>query len=237
MKKQFIASASRGQADHGWLKSNFSFSFSEYYREDRMHFGALRVINDDWIAGGGGFPTHPHRDMEIVTIPLSGALQHRDSTGREAVITAGEVQIMSAGTGIRHSEMNAHASEPVTLLQIWVLPKKLNISPRYDQKVFSSEGRKNGFQVVVSPEDSEAIWINQDAYFSLGEFEEGKEIRFNKKQKENGVYFFLIEGKIELEGEILSSRDAISIEDAQVIKGMAHKSSKLLAIEVPMLKL
>jgi redox-sensitive bicupin YhaK (pirin superfamily) len=178
--------ASRGFADHGWLKSFHTFSFADYFNPQRIQFGALRVINDDYIAGGMGFGTHPHRDMEIVTIPLQGALAHKDSTGNSKIIKKGEVQIMSAGTGIAHSEFNANASQPVTLLQIWVLPKKLNVNPRYEQTEFSQEGRKNKLQTVVAPDGREgAVTINQDAFFTLSDLDEGKSETYERKISSN----------------------------------------------------
>lgn len=225
----------RGRAHHGWLKSHHTFSFADYFRPDRMNFGALRVLNDDQVDPGQGFMTHPHKNMEIVSIPLSGALKHKDSTGREEVIRSGEVQIMSAGTGIAHSEMNASDTEAVSFLQIWILPKELNIAPRYQQAVFEKEGRKNRFQAVVSPsEEGGALWINQDAHFSLGSLEAGKEAVYKVRQKGNGVYVFVIEGEVKAGDELLSRRDAAGFTEKGEIRVSASKDSEVLVIEVPM---
>lgn len=226
---------SRGYAHHGWLKSHHTFSFADYFRPDRMNFGALRVLNDDQIAAGQGFMTHPHKNMEIVTIPLTGALKHKDSTGREEVIRSGEVQIMSAGKGIAHSEVNASDTEEVTLLQIWVLPEKLDIEPRYAQAVFPEEGRRNRFQTVVSPtEDEGALWINQRAYFNLASLEAGKELSYKARSPEHGLYAFLIEGEVLAGGERLLRRDAAGFENIEELRFQAAKDSKILVIEVPM---
>src|ERR1700740_702841 len=173
MKKTFPPANERGHNDIGWLKSNFSFSFGPYYNPGKVHFGALRVLNDDIIAGGTGFGKHPHDNMEIISIPISGALAHKDSTGRDKVVNTNDVQLMSAGGGKADSEFNASATEPANFLQIWVFPKEEDIEPRYDQKTFDPLERKNKFQVVVSPEDADAVWINQDAYFSLGNLDKG----------------------------------------------------------------
>lgn len=232
MKSVLHKANTRGHAKHGWLESFHTFSFANYYNPERMHFGALRVLNDDFIDKGEGFGTHPHKDMEIVTIPLSGALQHSDSTGRNEIIHHGEVQIMSAGTGIAHSEMNASQTEPVTLLQIWVLPNKLGVAPRYEQKVFSPEGRENKFQTVVSP-DGEGLYIHQNAYFSLANIKKGETISYSIKGKETGVYFFVIDGAISLGETVLEKRDALGVYGAPS-KIEALQNTELLAIEVPL---
>lgn len=224
----------RGFADHGWLKSHHTFSFADYYNQDRMSFGALRVINDDYIEGAMGFGTHPHRDMEIITIPLEGALQHKDSTGTSSVISKGEVQIMSAGTGIRHSEFNANQSEPVTLLQIWVLPKKLGVVPRYEQKIFSAEERKNQLQLVVSPDGREgSVTINQNAFFSLSELDRDNKVTYAAKSSGNGVYAFVIKGKIKVNGEVLNNRDGLGIEKFEKLDIHSLEDSEVLLMEVP----
>ena len=190
MKTVIHKAESRGTADHGWLKSWHSFSFADYYDPDRIHFGALRVLNDDIIHGGKGFGTHAHQNMEIITIPLEGALRHRDSMGHEKVIQKGEVQIMSAGTGVQHSEFNDSPTVAVNLLQIWILPKEMNIKPRYDQKVFSLSDRANKFQTVVSPSGQEgSVAINQDAYFSLVDLKKGKSLRYDRKTAGNGYSY------------------------------------------------
>jgi len=227
--------ATRGGADHGWLKARHTFSFAGYMDPSRVHFGVLRVLNDDIIAGGGGFPTHPHDNMEIVTIPITGALAHRDSTGGNGEITSGEVQIMSAGTGIRHSEFNASETEAVNLLQIWMFPKLRNIAPRYDQRAFSADERKNRLRVVVSPEDTDdALWINQDAYFAVGSVDAGTSVEWKLRNEGSGVYIFVIEGTIEVAGEKLERRDGIGISEISDLKITASTESSVLLMEVPM---
>jgi quercetin 2,3-dioxygenase len=235
MKTVLFKAADRGSADYGWLKPNYYFSFSEYRDPSKVHFGLLRVLNDDFVAGGGGFPTHPHDNMEIVTIPFSGALQHKDSTGGNGMIKAGDIQIMSAGTGVQHSEFNASATEPVTLFQVWVFPKVRNIKPRYDQKTFNSNERENKWQVVVSPQEKDnALWINQDARFSLTNLSAGKEITYSTAFKGNGVFLVVINGSAEVNGEQLGKRDAIGISGADDFTVRASENAELLAIEIPM---
>ena len=229
----------RGNVNHGWLKANHSFSFANYYDPNKEQFGTLRVLNDDIVEAGYGFGMHPHNNMEIVTIPLKGALQHKDSTGGKGVIKTGDVQIMSAGSGIMHSE-HATVDEDVNLFQIWVFPKKVNIAPRYDQRFFEEKDRENKWQVVVSPdamsadrqEAHNALWINQDAYFSLGNFDTATSYQINKEG--NGVYLMVIEGEIEIDGNVLSKRDAIGITDAKDFQINVLQASKLLVVEVPM---
>lgn len=228
------SSDSRGLADHGWLKSRHTFSFAEYYDPDRMGFGALRVINDDLVAPGMGFGTHPHRDMEIISIPLEGALSHRDSEGNASIIRKGEVQIMSAGTGILHSEFNASNAEAVKFLQIWVLPEKRGISPRYEQKNFSDNDKKNKFLTVVSPKKEDGgVWINQDAYFSLAEIEKGKEISYERKSPSNGFYLFILSGAIKVGGQVFKTRDGIGLKDTNSVLLKAEENTELLVMEVP----
>ena len=195
----------RGYADHGWLKTNHTFSFASYYDENRMNFGMLRVLNDDIVEGGMGFGKHPHNNMEIVSIPLSGALEHKDSMGHIEVIKEGEVQIMSAGTGVLHSEYNHSKTDEVNFLQIWVLPKERNIKPRYEQKNINNADAKNKFLTIVSPDekDDNAVWINQDAYFSITKSDAGTDISYDIKQKGNGVYIFVIEGDVTIDGNNL----------------------------------
>lgn len=226
---------SRGRADHGWLKSWHTFSFAEYYNPERMNFGALRVLNDDFIAPGMGFGTHPHKDMEIITIPLSGSLQHKDSMGNTEIIRKGEVQIMSAGTGIRHSEFNASSTEEVTLLQIWVFPSKEGITPRYEQKDFSKIDKKNKLLPVVSPDRREgSVLINQKAFFYLGDVEADSSITYKKTAKEQGVYLFVIKGEVIVNQTNLLSRDAIGIEDQDEISIKALSHAEILLMEVPL---
>lgn len=227
---------SRGAADHGWLKSHHSFSFASYYNTERMGFGLLRVLNDDQVAPKKGFGTHPHQNMEIVSIPLSGALQHKDSEGNEGIIKHGEVQLMSAGTGVYHSEYNASQEEDVRFLQIWVLPEKENIAPRYDQKLFDVSKRQNRWQTVVSPigSDEDAVAINQQAWFSMTDLDQGQEISYSQKGSGTGVYLFLLEGELKVGQEVLTRRDAIGLADASSVKIKAEKASQVLAIEVPL---
>lgn len=228
-------SESRGMADHGWLQSRHTFSFANYYNPERMQFGALRVINDDTIDAGMGFGTHPHRDMEIITIPLEGALKHQDSMGTSSVIRKGEVQIMSAGTGITHSEFNGSKEEKVKLLQIWVLPKKLNVGPRYEQKSFSHEDRKNKIMTVVSPDGRDgSLTINQDAFFSLADLDQGQKVKYECKLSGNGLYLFVIEGEVRLDGENFKSRDGVGISSFKVLEFEATKKSEILLMEVPL---
>lgn len=227
--------ADRGGADHGWLKAKHYFSFGGYHNPEKVHFGLLRVLNDDYIAGGGAFPTHPHDNMEIVTIPFTGALKHKDSSGGEGVIKSGDVQIMSAGTGVQHSEANESKTDPVTLFQVWVFPKERNIKPRYDQRNFGEDGRINNWQIVVSPNESDnALWINQDARFALTKLDAGKTIEHQNAFAGNGIYLVVISGSVEIDGEVLQTRDAAGISGADIFKIKSSEGAELLAIEVPM---
>ena len=235
MKAVLFKAADRGSADYGWLKPNYYFSFAQYHNPEKVHFGLLRVLNDDFVAGGGGFPTHPHDNMEIVTIPFSGALQHKDSTGGNGVIKAGDIQIMSAGSGVQHSEFNASATDPVTLFQVWVFPKERNIKPRYDQRNFDTNDRQNKWQTVVSPLDSDkALWINQDARFALTNLDAGKEISYSTAFKENGVFLVVINGSVQVDGKQLKKRDALGISETDSFSIAASADAELLAIEIPM---
>jgi hypothetical protein len=235
MKTDIQRSAERGSADYGWLKPNYYFSFSQYYNPHRMHFGLLRVLNDDFVAGGGGFPPHPHDNMEIVTIPLTGALQHKDSTGGQGIIRSGDIQIMSAGTGVQHSEFNASATEPVTLFQIWLFPKQKDIKPRYDQRTFDIEERKDKWQIVVSPrEEDKALWINQDARFALTNMSKGKSLSYTNAFPGNGMYLVVINGEVEVSGHRLQQRDAMGISETDTFTITAKENTELLVIEVPM---
>ncbi|HFD87098.1 MAG TPA: pirin family protein [Gammaproteobacteria bacterium] len=235
MNKVIHRAESRGLADHGWLRSRHTFSFAGYYDSQRMGFGKLRVINDDVVMGGGGFDTHPHENMEIISVPLSGALKHQDSMGNTHVIRHGEIQLMSAGTGITHSEYNYSDTHPVNFLQIWVQPREMDITPRYGQKAFPESGQHNNFQLLISPEKkSDTIWINQDAYFSLGDFDQGARIHYALHTPGNGIYVFVIDGEIELADERLASRDAIGLTDLDGADIRAVADSRILLIEVPM---
>ncbi|MFY0593509.1 pirin family protein [Roseivirga sp.] len=234
MKTIVHKAESRGFADHGWLRSRHTFSFAGYHNPERVHFGALRVLNDDQVAAGKGFGTHPHDNMEIVSIPLYGDLAHKDSTGTEKVIKSGDVQIMSAGSGLRHSEYNHSQEDEVQFLQIWVFPKERDIEPRYEQKTFSPEDRMNKFQTVVSPEDAGAVWINQDAFFSLANLDAGTELSYDVKKPGNGVYFFVLNGDISIANEKLDTRDAVAISEASKVALKASSYAEVLAIEVPM---
>ncbi len=225
----------RGSADYGWLKPNYYFSFSGYHDPKKVHFGLLRVLNDDFIMGGGMFPPHPHDNMEIVTIPLTGSIEHRDNTGGHGIIKAGDIQIMSAGSGIVHSEANASKTEPLTLFQIWVFPKLRNITPRYDQRTFNVEDRNNKWQIVVSPkEEDAALWINQEARFSLAKMDAGSSIDYTNGFSGNGVYLVVISGNAEVNDIKLKKRDALGIWECDQFSVTANEATELLAIEVPM---
>ena len=236
MKTIIHKANSRGHFDYGWLKTYHTFSFSNYQDPERMNFGMLRVLNDDTIEGGQGFGTHPHNDMEIVTIPLEGAVAHKDSTGGEGVIYPDEVQIMSAGTGIRHSEFNHLRDGTTKLLQLWIFPDKKGHTPRYDQKFFDSDERKNKLQFIVTPEKKDGdLWLNQDAYLSLTDLEKNKSLSYKVQIKGNGVYLFLIDGEISVDDEIISKRDGIGISETEEFSIKANSDSNLLLIEVPMM--
>ena len=235
MKTTIFKAGLRGHADHGWLNSYHTFSFAEYHDPERVRFGLLRVVNDDLVSPGEGFGTHPHDNMEIVSIPLNGALAHKDSTGTEKVINTGDVQIMSAGSGLYHSEYNASKTEPVSFLQIWVFPKERDITPRYEQKSFDKAERQNKLQTVVSPaKDDGALWINQDAWFSLANLEKGQSIDYTLNNKASGVFIFLLEGNAEAVGEKLEKRDAVGVTGADKVNITANDNSEILVIEVPM---
>ncbi len=235
MKKTIYRSEDRGKANYGWLNTKYSFSFSDYYNPDMMNFGMLRVLNDDIVAPGMGFGTHPHNNMEIVTLILEGALEHKDSMGTGAVIYKDEIQVMSAGSGITHSEFNPSKDEPVNLLQLWIFPKEKNIKPRYDQKAFPSEERKNSLVTAVSGLNKNgSLYIHQNAEINLGYFEKDRTIEYNLNNPGNGVYIFLIEGYAVIEDEAIFKRDAIGISDADKIKLSFLDDTKFILIEVPM---
>jgi len=237
MANQLINKAeTRGHADHGWLRTNHTFSFADYYNPERVHFGALRVLNDDYIAGGMGFGTHPHDNMEIITIPLEGDLEHKDSMGNGTVIKHGDVEVMSAGTGITHSEYNHNKTKPVTLLQIWIFTNKRNVTPRYDQITLDVNERRNKLQQILSPNsDDEGVWIHQDAWFHLGRFDKNFETTYTWKKQGNGVYVFVIKGDITVNGTALNERDGSGIWNTDSMSIQANSAdAELLIIEVPM---
>lgn len=225
----------RGHADHGWLHSFQSFSFAGYYNPQRMNFGALRVLNDDTVDPGMGFGKHPHDNMEIISIPLEGDLEHKDSMNNVAVIKNGDIQAMSAGTGIFHSEYNFDRTSEVKFLQIWIYPNKRNVEPRYDQISLNLEDRHNKLQQVLSPNPDDAgVWIHQDAWFHLGKFDKGVNTEYNIKKEGNGVYAFLLSGEVIINGETLSSRDALGIWDTDKFTIEASTDAEFLLIDVPM---
>ena len=225
----------RGHANHGWLESYHSFSFAHYYDPERVHFGALRVLNDDYVAPGGGFGTHPHDNMEIISIPLEGDLEHRDSMGNVAVIRAGDVQAMSAGTGVSHSEYNKHADQPVRFLQIWVFPRERGVRPRYDQLTLPADPPRNVLQQIISPDPEDAgLWIHQDAWFSLGDFDAGHGTTYRLHRPGHGVYAFVLEGDITIAGQALHRRDGLGIWATDGFDIQADSTARLLLMEVPM---
>ncbi|MDU0370569.1 pirin family protein [Hymenobacter endophyticus] len=225
----------RGHANHGWLNSFHTFSFGGYQNPERVHFGVLRVLNDDTVAGGMGFGTHPHDNMEIISIPLSGTLEHKDSAGNHGIIQSGDVQVMSAGTGIAHSEKNHSSSEAVQFLQIWVFPKQRNVTPRYDQQSFRAEDRHNQFQQVLSPNPEDAgVWIHQDAWFHLADFDAGFATEYQVKQPGNGVYVFVLEGEATVAGQPLSRRDGLGVWETGTLQVQATTATRLLLMDVPM---
>lgn len=231
----FHPANSRGDANHGWLQSKHTFSFANYYNPDRMHFGVLRVLNDDTVASGMGFGTHPHDNMEIISIPLEGDLEHKDSMGNTQVIKNGDIQVMSAGTGIYHSEFNRNKNNLVKFLQIWVFPNKRDVTPRYDQITLNQEDRQNRFQQILSPSaDDEGVWIQQDAWFHLGKFEKNKTTNYTFKKESNGVYVFVLSGKLEVNGQLLNNRDGFGVWNSKSIEFKFNEDSEVLLMEVPM---
>lgn len=235
MKSVFHSASSRGDADHGWLKAKHSFNFANFYNPERIQFGALRVLNDDIIAPGMGFGTHPHDNMEIITIPLEGALEHKDSMDNIGFVETDEIQVMSAGTGVYHSEYNKNKDQSVSLLQIWVFPNTQNVTPRYGQKNIKNLKKPNSFYPIVTPnpKDSE-MWIHQDAWFHLGEFNKDITVKYSIQKNGNGVYVFVIEGEGSVLDKTLSKRDALGIWEADSFSINAKKNSKILLLEVPM---
>jgi len=239
MKTTVHSAETRGHADHGWLNAKHSFSFANYYDPERVNFGMLRVLNDDIVAAGMGFGQHPHDNMEIITIPLEGAIAHKDSMGNTATVNAGEIQVMSAGTGVTHSEFNPSETEALNLLQIWVIPNKRNVEPRYDQQVLDLVPMKNAWSQILSPnQDDAGVWVHQNAWFHMGEFEAGTESYYNlKDDPKNGLYIFVIEGQVEVAGQTLSKRDGMGIWETKaddLINFTFLDKSKVLLMEVPM---
>ena len=225
----------RGSADHGWLKVNHTFSFANYHNPERMHFGVLRVLNDDSFSGGKGFSTHPHDNMEIITIPLQGDLEHKDNMGNGTIIKSGDVQVMSAGTGVTHSEFNASQEFDVKVLQIWLFPNKKNVTPRYDQQAIRDLEVQNEFSQILSPNEADqGVWIHQNAWFSVGAFSEKKSTEYTLNAENNGVYAFIIEGEATIEGQKLEKRDGFGIWDTASISITAETNSRILLMEVPM---
>jgi len=236
MKNSVIHRANtRGNANHGWLNAWHSFSFANWYNPERVHFGALRVLNDDTIAAGMGFGTHPHDNMEIITIPLEGDLAHKDSMGNAATIKTGDVQVMSAGSGIRHSEFNPNSDQQTKLFQIWLFPNQENVTPRYQQITLDQSLQKNNFAQILSPNpEDEGVWIHQDAWFYLSNFDKDFSKELNLKKEGNGFYIMTIEGEIEVNGEKLTTRDAIGIWNTNTLEIKAVTAAKFLVMEIPM---
>lgn len=235
MSKTILHGAnSRGHADHGWLNSYHTFSFADYHNDERVHFGVLRVLNDDTVAAGRGFGTHSHNNMEIISIPLEGDLEHSDNMGNKTVIRKGDIQVMSAGTGVSHSEYNKHTDKEVKFLQIWVFPKTKNVVPRYDQ--IRPEFVQNELKQIISPDPSdEGTWIHQDAWFSMGVFDEESETEYKNKKDGNGAYLFVLNGSFEVENQIIQTRDGMGIQDAKTIKIVAKDpESRILIMDIPM---
>ena len=235
MQTIFHRADSRGHANHGWLNSYHTFSFANYQNNERTNFGVLRVLNDDTVTQGMGFGTHPHRDMEIISIPLEGDLEHKDSMGTTAVIKKGEIQVMSAGTGVMHSEYNKNKEEAVKFLQIWVFPREVGVEPRYDQKDIKSEEKINDFQQILSPnKDDDGVWIHQDAWFNLANFTKGNSKNYTLNKNGNGVYAFVLKGSAKIGDQILNERDGFGIWDTDSFNLEALENTEILLMEVPM---
>jgi len=225
----------RGDANHGWLHSRHTFSFANYHNAERMHFGALRVLNDDTVAAGMGFGTHPHDNMEIISIPLDGDLEHKDSMGNVSVIKHGDIQVMSAGTGIFHSEYNKNKDRDVKFLQIWVFPNQKSVTPRYDQIALNIADRHNKLQQILSPNaDDAGVWIYQNAWFHLGKFDKGFSADYSLKANGNGVYAFVLSGDVTINDQPLNSRDGFGIWDVDTLSIQADTNAEFLLMDVPM---
>ncbi len=235
MKTILHKAITRGHANHGWLNSYHSFSFAGYHNPERMNFGVLRVLNDDEVAGGMGFSTHAHHNMEIISIPLEGDLEHKDSMGNTTVIREGDIQAMSAGTGVQHSEKNKNRDRKVKFLQIWILPKKPNVDPRYDQITLNKNSLKNRFQQILSPNpNDEGVWIHQDSWFYLGDFSGDLDVEYLLNNSANGVYIFLLEGSCTIEDQLLEKRDGYGISEATKLNIRIEGRAKILLMEVPL---
>lgn len=236
MQTVLHTSDSRGDANHGWLHSKHSFSFASYYNPEKVHFGVLRVLNDDFVEAGMGFGLHPHDNMEIISIPLEGDLEHQDSMGNQTVIKHGDIQVMSAGTGIKHSEYNKNKDKPVKFLQIWVIPNKKNVTPRYDQITLDPMDRVNKLQQVLSPNPEDAgVWIHQDAWFHIGKFDQGFQTQYDIKKAGNGMYAFVLYGAFEIAGQKLNERDALGITEFDQFELKAlTQDAEILLMEIPM---
>lgn len=236
MKLTLHKATTRGHANHGWLNSYHTFSFANYRNPERMNFGVLRVLNDDTVSGGMGFGKHPHDNMEIISIPLSGDLEHQDSMGNVTIIKEGDIQAMTAGTGITHSEKNKNRDKEVKFLQIWIIPKKRDVEPSYSQISIKPEDRHNKLQQIVSPNiDDEGVTINQDAWFYITDLDASKELNYNLKDHKNGVYAFVLEGSVFISNEKLNTRDGLGITDSETLNIKAETNTKLLLMEVPMI--
>lgn len=235
MKNTLHRAETRGHATHGWLNSYHTFSFSGYYNPERIHFGALRVLNDDTVAGGMGFGQHPHDNMEIISIPTFGDLKHKDTMGNETIIKQGDIQVMSAGSGLMHSEKNANSDKEVKFFQIWIFPNKKNVTPRYGQYTIDPNKMHNNLLQVLSPnQNEEGVWIHQDAWFSMGNLESGFKTNYKLNKKGNGVYAFVIEGDVTINGQSLQRRDGLGIESVETFEVVADSHAKVLLMEVPM---
>lgn len=235
MKTVLHKADTRGHANHGWLYTHHSFSFASYHHPERMHFGVLRVLNDDIVAAGRGFGTHPHDNMEIISIPLEGDLEHKDSMGNIAVIRKGDLQVMSAGTGVYHSEYNRNQDAEVRFLQIWVFPNKKQVEPRYDQISLRDLEKENQFYQILSPhKDDQGVWIHQDAWFSMGKFNKQTKVDYKLHLSDNGIYAFILEGRASIEGQELERRDGFGLWKTDQVSVIAGKDSKILLMEVPM---
>ena len=241
MKTIIHKAEDRGFANHGWLQANHSFSFASWYNPEKVHFGALRVLNDDIIAPKMGFGTHPHDNMEIITIPLKGVLKHRDNMGDDWIpVVPGEVQVMSAGTGVQHSEINGSVDEYLSLFQIWIIPEEQSVKPRYDQKTFSEADRKGRLQTLVTSfkdEDENSLKIHQDAKLSRIDLKEGQSFTYDVKSNDHGVYLMNISGRVSISDVNLNTRDALGISETSDFEINATEDSELLFIEVPMISL